>query len=232
MLLDETGLYDRLTAAQNLELYARVWGLAPGERAARVGALLEHIGLADRRGEPVGGWSLGMRKKLATARAMLNRPEVVFLDEPANGLDPMARASLHEDIRGLAAQEGTTVFLTTHDLADAERLCDLVGVVLSGRLVAVGAPGELRAGHDAPRLAIRGRGLDAALAAAMAGSPGVEDATPVAGGIDVRLSAGADAAPLVRLAVERGAEVEEVSREASSLEEAFLALVRDEEGDR
>ena len=232
VLLDETGLYDRLTAAQNLELYARVWGLAPGERAARVGALLEHIGLADRRGEPVGGWSLGMRKKLATARAMLNRPEVVFLDEPANGLDPMARASLHEDIRGLAAQEGTTVFLTTHDLADAERLCDLVGVVLSGRLVAVGPPGELRAGDDAPRLAIRGRGLDAALAAAMAGSPGVEDATPVAGGIDVRLSAGADAAPLVRLAVERGAEVEEVSREASSLEEAFLALVRDEEGDR
>ena len=231
VLLDQTGLYDRLSAEQNLEFYARVWGMPAGDRRARVTALLEHIGLADRRREPVAGWSLGMRKRLATARAMLHRPEVVFLDEPANGLDPIARAALHDDILGLAGREGATVFLTTHDLADAERLCSRVAVIRSGRLVAVGTPDELSAGHASVRLLIRGRGLDAALAGALAGAPGVESARPVDAGIELELAAGASAAPAVRLAVDHpGAAVEEVSRRRSSLEDAFLALVGDGDG--
>ena len=229
VLLDETGLYDRLSAEQNLELYARIWGLAPADRRARVSELLEHIGLADRGRETVAGWSLGMRKKLATARAMLHRPEIVFLDEPANGLDPIARAALHEDILGLAAREGVTVFLTTHDLADAERLCSLVGVIRSGRLVALGPPDELGAAG--------GRGSSSGGAAwtgpwppTWPGRPGGRAPAPRTAGSRSSWPIGAGAAPVVRRAVEHpGAEVEEVRRASTSLEDAFLALV-DEDG--
>ena len=143
-LLEHSGLYERLTAWDNLEFFGRIWRIPPEVRADRIRELLDHVGLWERRKEAVGGWSRGMKQKLAVARALLHRPQLIFLDEPTAGLDPLAAAALRKDLAGLAASEGVTVFLTTHNLSEAEKLCSLVAVIRDGRLLALGAPGELR----------------------------------------------------------------------------------------
>ncbi len=142
-LLEHCGLYERLSAEDNLDLYGRFWRLGPDVRRARINELLAHLDLWDRRRDIVAGWSRGMKQKLAIARALLHRPTLVFLDEPTAGLDPIAARALCDDLSRLATSEGVTVFLTTHNLAEAQRLCALVGVVQNGRLLAVGPPGEL-----------------------------------------------------------------------------------------
>jgi ABC-2 type transport system ATP-binding protein len=142
-LLENHG-HERLTAEQNLDFAGRIWRMSSGERQARIRELLEQFGLWDRRREPAGKWSRGMKQKLAVARAVFHRPPLVFLDEPTAGLDPVASAALREDLASLAAGHGVTIFLTTHNLVEAERLCDLVGVIRRGRLAALGPPSSLR----------------------------------------------------------------------------------------
>lgn len=225
VLLDDDGLYDRLSAVENLELFGRIAGLGRDERRARSDTLLEHIGLADRAHERVAGWSLGMRKKLAVARAMLAEPPVVFLDEPTNGLDPLARRALRDDIVGLARKQGTTVFVTTHDLDDAQRMCDEVGVMVEGRLIVSGSPDELRRRTGSSQLSLRGTDLEGA-ADVLRGRPDVEAVSGDGNRIEVRLAEqGASGAAVVRAAVEAGAEIEEVIRTDDSLEDAFIELI-------
>ena len=224
-LLEFNGLYERMTARDNLEFYARAYRMDAQDRAARIRELLEHIGLWDRRDDLVGGWSRGMKQKLAVARALLPRPDLIFLDEPTAGLDPGAGAALRNDLETLARQEGTTIFLTTHHLADAERLCARVAVIRAGKLLAVGSPADLRAQRGGGRLEMRGRFSEAAVAALRA-HPIVESATLDEVGLHVQMRTSESPAPLVRLLVERGAEVEEVRRQAS-LEDAFLALTEE-----
>ena len=137
-LLEHSGLYERLSAEDNLEFYGRVCRLPANVRRKRCEELLGNLGLWDRRKEPVGTWSRGMKQKLAIARTLLHRPTLIFLDEPTAGLDPVAAAALHDDLTALVAQEGVTVFLTTHNLAEAEKLCQQVGVINQGRLIASG----------------------------------------------------------------------------------------------
>ena len=96
------------------------------DRKARIKALLTDMGLWERRKEAVGLWSRGMKQKLAVARALFHRPELVFLDEPTAGLDPIAAAALRDDLSALASSEGVTIFLNTHNLSDAEKLCQRV----------------------------------------------------------------------------------------------------------
>ncbi len=109
-LLEHCGLYERLSAADNLDLYGRFWRLSPDVRRARSRELLTDLDLWDRRGEIVAGWSRGMKQKLAIARALLHRPELVFLDEPTAGLDPIAAVALRDHLSRLSANEGVTVF--------------------------------------------------------------------------------------------------------------------------
>lgn len=226
-LLEHHGLYERLSAEDNLSFYARVWGLGRKERQGRVRELLEPLGLWERRREAVGTWSRGMKQRLAVARALLHRPALLFLDEPTAGLDPVAASALREELAALVAREGVTVFLTTHNLAEAERLCHRVGVIKNGRLVAVGHPDELKA-RSATRLEVRGRGFTDALLERLAAQPGVESAAVKNGRLVIDLAENTDAAPLVALAVTSGAAVEEARRDKSSLEEVFLTLMEEE----
>lgn len=225
VLLDDDGLYDRLTAAENLELAGRIAGMPDGPRRERTGELLEHIGLADRADERIAGWSLGMRKKLAVSRAVFARPMVVFLDEPMNGLDPTSRRALREDISTLVADAETTVFLTTHDLADAEQECDVVGVMRDGSLVASGSPDELRRRGSSASVELTGTGLDAAVETVLCGVPHVRSVDRAEDTLTVQLDEGdAPAAPIVAAAVEAGAGIEGVRRITSSLEDVFVEL--------
>ena len=170
-----------------------------------------------------------MKQKLAVARAVFHRPPLVFLDEPTAGLDPVASAALREDLASLAAGHGVTIFLTTHNLVEAERLCDLVGVIRRGRLAALGPPASLRP-NDPPIVRVRGTGLDAVIAGEAASVPGVVEASLVDGVLEVRFAEGARAAPLVAMLVERGVGIDEVRHDRQTLEETFLELVREDAG--
>lgn len=226
-LLEPNGLYERLSAADNLEYYARIWRLSEADRRVRIRELLEHFGLWDRRAEPAGRWSRGMKQKLAVARALLHRPRLVFLDEPTAGLDPVAAASLRDDLASLAAREGTTIFLTTHNLDEAERLCRRVAVIRSGRLVAEGPVEELKRGPAAPATDVRGRGFGPALVERVGALPGVARVEAADGRLAVLWTGAPDTSALLRTLVEGGAEVEEVAARKATFEDAFLQLVKD-----
>ena len=228
-LLEHPGLYERLSAEDNLEFYARAWRLPASARRARARELLTHLELWDRRREPVGTWSRGMKQKLAVARTLLHRPRLVFLDEPTAGLDPLAAVALRQDLAALVQREGVTVFLTTHNLTDAEKLCARVAVIRQGRLLAVGHPDELRAlNGGGMHVAIHGRGLDERMLDLLRVRPEVAAATRANSHFELDLRPGADVAPLVSLLVGAGAQIEEVRRGRASLEDVFVELVDDE----
>lgn len=230
-LLEHHGLYERLTAEQNLELAGRIWHMTAAARRDRTRELLGQFGLWERRGEPAGHWSRGMKQKLAVARAVFHRPSLVFLDEPTAGLDPVASVALRDDLAALAATEGVTIFLTTHNLAEAERLCALVGVIRGGRLVALGAPGALGGNGQAP-VVVTGSGWSEPALAAARTAPGVRDASLADGRLTVTLEPGASNAALVEALVRHGVAIDEVRREAATLERAFLDLVMEDAGAR
>jgi ABC-2 type transport system ATP-binding protein len=227
VLLEHAGLYERLSAAENLEYFGRLWHIPRDERERRIVELLEHFGLADRRTELVGTWSRGMKQKVALARALLHRPRVIFLDEPTAGLDPVAAAGLRTDLLDLARRESVTVFITTHNLDEAARTCGRVGVIRAGRLIAEGPPDSLGSGN-AHTVTIAGSGFEAALDSLRV-RPDVASVTADNGELRVELTADAPVAPIVRLLVERGVDVEGVHKDTGSLEEAFLALLEEPE---
>jgi len=227
-LLEHSGLYERLSAENNLEFYARVWRIPIADRRARIQELLTHLGLWERRKETVKNWSRGMKQKLAVARSLLHRPSLIFLDEPTAGLDPIAAAALREDLAALAAREGVTVFLTTHNLSEAEKLCSQVGVIRQGKLLAVGHPDELRSGRGVSRAEIVGRGFGQQVLDALRSRPEVVDAQIRNGRLSIELRDEGDIAPLISLAVGAGAQIEEVHKGKASLEEVFLALMEEE----
>ncbi|HUQ83549.1 MAG TPA: ABC transporter ATP-binding protein [Gemmatimonadaceae bacterium] len=227
-LLEHPGLYERLTAFDNLDFYGRAWHVPKRERLERIRELLTRFGLWDRRDDPVGRWSRGMKQKLAVARAVLHRPDLVFLDEPTSGLDPVATVGLRDDLSTLAAQEGVTVFLTTHNLNEAERLCAQVGVIRGGRLLAVGSPESLRQRRDSGRVDIEARGLTSDVVDLVRTRPDVTSVAASNGTLSVSLADGASVAPIVALLVQHDVAVEEVRRARATLEDAFLDLMSGE----
>jgi ABC-2 type transport system ATP-binding protein len=228
-LLEHSGLYERLKAEDNLEFYGRIWHMPADDRQARIKELLTHLGLWERRKETVGTWSRGMKQKLAIARALLHQPRLIFLDEPTAGLDPIAAAAFREDLAALTAREGVTVFLTTHNLAEAEKLCQLVGVIRQGQLLVVGSPDELRAKQETPQMEILGRGFSEDVMTSLQARTEVIKVEQKDNRLLIDLRDAVDTAPLVSLMVSAGAEVEEVRRSKTSLEEVFLTLMEEEE---
>ncbi len=143
VLPENHALEERLTARQNLRYYADVYGY-PRERVdGRIAEMLTRFGLTDAADRKVGGFSKGMKQRLALARALQHEPELLFLDEPTSGLDPVASREVTASLREQSAGEGRTVVLCTHDLGLAQAVCDRVAVMRSGAVVAIGTPAEL-----------------------------------------------------------------------------------------
>jgi ABC-2 type transport system ATP-binding protein len=226
-LLEFTGLYERMTAEDNLDLYGRIYQMPASVRKARIKELLTHLELWERRKEQVGKWSRGMKQKLAVARALFHHPPLVFLDEPTAGFDPVAAAALRDDLAALVAREGVTVFLNTHNLTEAEKLCAQVGVIRNGRLLMVGNPGELRMNKGSRHVAISGHGFSDQLLAALRDRPEVARVERQNDRLLIELHGEATAAPLVSLIIQAGGEVEEVNGGESSLEDVFLTLMQE-----
>ena len=143
VLTETPSLDERLTARENLAFYADLYDVPRVEVPGRINSLLNEFELADRADERVGGYSKGMKQRLALARALLHKPEVLFLDEPTTALDPVAARHVHSLVETLARRDGCTVFLCTHNLVEAQKLCDRVAVMEHGRLVALGTPSDL-----------------------------------------------------------------------------------------
>jgi len=142
-----------LTAEQNLRLHAELYGIDPGVIGPRMDQMLEMVDLADRRSQPVMTFSGGMRRRLEIARGLLHAPRVLFLDEPTIGLDPQTRNSIWTYIRALQESEGTTIFMTTHYMDEAE-ICDRVAIMDRGEIVVLDTPEALKAsvgGEDRER---------------------------------------------------------------------------------
>jgi ABC-2 type transport system ATP-binding protein len=135
-----------LTGRRNLQIHTSLWGVEPREAAARIDELAATLGLTPLLDRAVDGYSGGERRRLEIARALVSHPRVLFLDEPTVGLDPRIRAELLDVIAGLRGRSELTVLLTTHYLDEAERLCDRVAIMHSGRIVALDAPARLLAG--------------------------------------------------------------------------------------
>lgn len=182
-----------LTARENLEIAARLRGVAPGEARARAGRLLDEFGLAEASRRPVGTFSGGMRRRLDVAAALVHRPRVLFLDEPTTGLDPEARATMWAEIRRLSGEEALTVVLTTHYMEEADRLADELLLVNQGRAVVQGTPDELKAALHGDSLRVSLVEPDpAAVRAAIARVPGLRDVVIEASGVDGVLAARTD----------------------------------------
>jgi lipooligosaccharide transport system ATP-binding protein len=140
--LQENVLIEDLTPVENLRVFGRYHLLGEPGLSARANELIEFLHLGSHRDVPVRALSGGFRRRLAIALSLMNRPELLVLDEPTTGLDPAVRLALWTSVRELRAA-GTTVLLTTHYMEEAERLCDAVGIVAEGRLIAEGAPRAL-----------------------------------------------------------------------------------------
>jgi ABC-2 type transport system ATP-binding protein len=143
VLTETPSLDDRLTAFENLAMFAAIYGLPKSVARARIADLLTIFGLEDRAKERVAGFSKGMKQRLALARALVHQPDLIFLDEPASGLDPVVTRHLHDLILHLSRNEGRTIFLCTHNLDEAQKLCQRVAVLQHGRLMALGTPSQL-----------------------------------------------------------------------------------------
>jgi ABC-2 type transport system ATP-binding protein len=146
-LAEEARMYEHMSVQDNLRFFAAMYDLPSSEAEARIRTLLERMKLWEKRELKLGSFSTGMKKRVYLTRTLLHRPEIVFLDEPTSGLDPEAATQVTDLIRTLARERGTTVFLCTHNLFLAERICDGFGFIRSGELVAVGSREELTRGH-------------------------------------------------------------------------------------
>src|SRR6202166_2960566 len=133
-----------LTGYENLLISAKLYGISRAERAARIAHGLEFMDLAHVSGKLVKHYSGGMIRRLEIAQSMLHRPQVLFLDEPTVGLDPIAKQAVWQNIRDLRREFGTTILMTTHDMQEADQLCEMVAFMHEGALAAVGSPAELK----------------------------------------------------------------------------------------
>ncbi len=133
-----------LTGYENMDIYGRFYGISSKERKERIKHLLEMVGLAARANDLVAAYSGGMRRRLEVARVLVHRPKILFLDEPTIGLDPQSRHVVWDFLRKLIEGDTMTVFLTTHYMEEAEKLCNRVAIIDSGKIIAIGSPDELK----------------------------------------------------------------------------------------
>jgi ABC-2 type transport system ATP-binding protein len=226
-IVEEPAFWKYLSGRANLRAFARAAGPAADRdrRLRRVDEVLGLVGLTDAADKKVKAYSQGMRQRLGIALALLGEPEVLVLDEPTNGLDPQGMREIRLLLRRLA-DGGTTVFVSSHMLWEVEAMCDRVGVLARGRLVAEGPPRELRGARDLVRIEVDDRAGALAVVESIEGASAMAQAGEAPEGwIRVRLAPPATAAGLNRALVSAGVAVSALAPEQDTLEETFLSLV-------
>jgi ABC-2 type transport system ATP-binding protein len=224
--LQEAALDQLMSGRELMELQATLHGIAASDVRARADDLIQRVGLSEAKDRRVGTYSGGMRRRLDLAMALIHRPQVLFLDEPTTGLDPVSRLTLWEEVRRLR-DEGTTVFLTTQYLEEADQLADRVAIISSGRIVAEGTPSDLKSQVGVPHLDVTfvedGGPVDFERAREVLTNFG--DHRPSSQGchLTIALSGGArDVAPVVRALDDAGFTVASLELVQPTLDDVFV----------
>ena len=226
ILTESPGLHDRLTARENLGYYGRLYGMRGAALRRAVDRYLGVVGLPDVGDRRVGGFSKGMRQKVAIARALLHEPDVLYLDEPTSALDPSA-AKMIRDFVATLRDAGRSVVVCTHNLDEAERLCDRIGI-MRGTLLRVDTPARLRRqnGSASVRVDLVGARRPESFLAMLAALPFVEGARADDGALLVEVAdPRGDNPELVRALVDAGARIVGLNEQAVTLEQVYLDLV-------
>ena len=220
--LQEAALDPLMTGRELIRLQATLHGLIGAEAARRCDALIDRVGLAQAAERRVGTYSGGMRRRLDLASALVHEPQVLFLDEPTTGLDPVSRKAIWEEVAALN-REGTTVFLTTQYLEEADQLANRVGIIAGGRIVAEGTPATLKAEVGKPHLEVGLADGSAEHAETICGDFG-RILPEKDGRLLVELERGAsDVASVVRALDDAGILVESLELVEPSLDDVFVA---------
>jgi ABC-2 type transport system ATP-binding protein len=222
ILTETPGMYDRLSADRNLNIYARLYRVkdVPGQ----VSKYLHMLGLWERRFDEVGSFSKGMRQKLAIARALLHEPKILFLDEPTSGLDPEAAKLVRDFIEELK-KEGRTIFLCTHNLDEADRLCQRIGIFKS-HLITVNTPEALRTQLFGRQVVFHLKMVNPSWLDLIRTLGFVQDVKSVDNMIQVNLSDPENQNPvIVRKLVEAGADIQFVGQLRHSLEDIYIQMI-------
>ena len=228
-VLDADGLYDNLTARQNLEFYAQIYGIR--RSAAPIDRLLEIVGLRDRSEDRTGTFSKGMRQRLALARAMVHDPETLILDEPMSGIDPSGQIELRQIMLDLVHREGKTFFLSSHDLDEVQRICNRIALIDRGDIVLYGDLESLRRQTGQGGIVIEtAQDVPPRLLQELADQPRLGFQNQRERRLVFSPPAETDVAEIVAFLVQRGVGIEGVRREESSLEELYTAILRAREG--
>lgn len=226
ILTESPGLYERLTAEQNLRIYAELYDLEDPDKA--INKYLSMMDLWERRMDAVGSYSKGMRQKLAVARALLHEPKVIFLDEPTTGLDPEAAKIVRDFIEELKSQ-GRTIFMCTHNLDEAERHCDRVAI-FSQRLLAVDTPVALREKLFGRKVVFHLASLSPEIRLAVENVPGVRAVEEVENKLVVSLEEPEKLNPVItRTLIDAQADILFIGEIKQSLERVYLEMIRSNE---
>ena len=221
-------LYADLTVEENIDLFAGLYGVRGGRLEERKGWILEMAGLREQVGRLTADLSLGFKQRLALGCAVIHGPPILFLDEPTSGVDPVARRNFWDLIYDLS-EEGTTVFVSTHHMEEAE-YCHRLALMHRGRLIALDSPAALRASMAEPLLELRTDDAPRAVEA-VAGLPGVLEASMYGRDLHVLVGDETDARPLLADALARaGLVVRSIRRIEPALEDVFVARVREAGG--
>ena len=233
ILTESPSLYGRLTAMENMEFFAKAYGVTDkSERDTKIRELLDFFQLWDRRTDPVGQYSKGMKQKLAIARALIHSPEILYLDEPTSGLDPKSSKDIRDLMEELTKNEHQTILLCTHRLEDAEKLCDRVMIINKGKPITVASPRDLRKRFSSGQeVQVGFTKLDNNLVELVRSLPTVVNLTASSeeNSISVSLRDEQDTPSLVKALVEHGAGIRFVKPLETSLEEAYLELMEEEQ---
>lgn len=215
VVTEHAQMYDTMSGLENLLFYAALYGVPAAEARRRAHSLLEQLELDEAAGQKLSAYSTGMRQRLSLARALIHRPRVLFLDEPTSGLDPESAQNVNRMIRELAREDGSTVFLCTHQLRYAQEICTRYGLIEAGRLLAEGALEELRAQVDSgAALRIRAEKMPEGLAFRQTG-PGL---------YEKRIASDREIPGIVRQIVSGGGEIYAVEAVKPDLEALYFAL--------
>jgi len=225
-LLPETpSVYESLTAEQNLDFFCEMYRVPREKRRSIIDDLLSTFGLEERRDSKVQTYSKGMRQKLSLARTLVHDPPIIFLDEPTSGLDPESAKMVRDRISYMSKKSGKTIFLSTHNLVEAESLCSRVAIIKAGKIIMIGSPGELATGKGTTYM-VRLEGNTEEISRKVADLEYVLKVENVDGGIKIDLKSRSHGPDLVETIIGQGGRVTEFVKETRTLEDIYLEAVR------
>jgi ABC-2 type transport system ATP-binding protein len=221
-LLEAAGSYESLTVIGNLRFYAELYGVGPSSFETRAAELIEFLGLGGLEDRSARDLSLGQKRKLALARAMLHEPELLILDEPTNGLDPIAAQELYRLLTRLTDEHGTTLLVTTHNLVEVESVCHRAAIIDHGKLIACDTIDALTARSHRPALSLACSTVPEGYEESLSQLPVVDSVERTSEGLEVQLTAPGPINEVLQHAISAGLEIHEVNRHRASLTDVYV----------